>query len=336
MDWRRVRRSFPAGTPRPEARRKARYSDPEHDMLLLHFVCALRPPLEVVQAVVAAYPEAVARSSREVNLTPLMIACGRNASPSVIHLLCELDKSAINRFDESGYAAIHWACRQNVSHAVMKVLLGINPSQSCHMVRPRTIGGEAVVGTGRITALEILYQNRSSTAQLGTAWDSNQWKKLCYLLWAHHYGSVSARSEHSYSTLHAALACQCPKGVVDTALSYYVNTMAGVRDLKGNLPLHYAVKSKVIDRDQMLRVLSAFRAAAGATDANGCLPLHEAIKAGRSWTSGTSEIYELFPAAASLKDKGSCLPPALLAAAKNDLDATFALLEQFPDFVESK
>jgi hypothetical protein len=314
----------------------ASYSDAERDrMLLLHLVAGLHPPLNVVEAVIAANPSALSSQSANSGLTPLMIACGRNASRRVVRLLINKDRKALDLRDSSGYAAIHWACRENASHEVMKQVLWNDPDQAWRMVqKPVVVGAPYIpqhhVGGMSLSPLEILYQiNASSTGQSSLEWDRNQWKKLTYLLWARHYGSMNARSEHSFSVLHAALALKCPTEVVDTAIRLHCRDVAGIRDVHGNLPLHYAVQSFMVTAAHISQLIAAFPHAAMAKDDKGRLPLHEALKYGKAWHGGVSTIYENFPDVAS-KDEETSLPPAFLAASYSDLDATFSLLREYP------
>jgi ankyrin repeat protein len=313
------------------------YSDAERDrMLLLHLVVGLHPPLNVVEAIITANPSALSSQSTNGGLTPLMIACGRNASRRVVRLLISKDRKALDLRDASGYAAIHWACRENASHEVMKQVLLNEPGQAWRMVqKPAVLSAPHIaqhhVGGMGMSPLDILYQiNSSSSGQSSSEWDRNQWKKLTYLLWVRHYGSMNARSEHSYSVLHAALALKCPADVVDTAIRLHCRDVAGIRDVHGNLPLHYAVQSWTVTGAHISQIISAFPHAAMAKDGKGRLPLHEALKSGKAWhEGGVSTIYDNFTAVSS-KDEETTLPPAFLAASYSDLDATFTLLREYP------
>jgi hypothetical protein len=310
------------------------YSDAERDqMLLLHLVAGLQPPLNVVEAVIAANPSALSSQSTNGGLTPLMIACGRNASRRVVRLLISKDPKALDMRDASGYAAIHWACREDASHEVLKQLLWNDPGQAWRMVQKPFVPGAPYIAqdhVGGMSPLDILYQNRSSsTVRSNAEWDRNQWKKLTYLLWVRHYGSMNARSEHSFSVLHAALALKCPTDVVDTAIRLHCRDVAGIRDVHGNLPLHYAVQSWTVTGAHISQLIEAFPQAVMSKDGKGRLPLHEALKSRKSWHGGVSKIFEMFPCVAS-KDEETALPPAFLAAAYSDLDATFSLLREYP------
>jgi hypothetical protein len=319
----------------------ASYSDAERDrMFLLHLVSGLHPPLNVVETVIAANPSALLSQSSNGGLTPLMIACGRNASRRVVRLLISKDRKALDLRDSSGYAAVHWACRENASHEVMKQVLWNDPDQAWRVVqKPVVVGAPYIaqhhVGGMSQSPLEILYQsNASVTGESSSEWDRNQWKKLTYLLWARHYGSINARSEHSFSVLHAALALKCPTEVVDTAIRLNCRDVAGIRDVHGNLPLHYAVQSFMVTGAHISQLIAAFPHAAMSKDGKGRLPLHEALKSGKAWHGGVSTIYENCPDVAS-KDEETSLPSALLAASYSDLDATFSLLRGYPQVATS-
>lgn len=399
VEWHLVEQCFDSqAVPVEEIRAAAEYSDDERDgMLLLHLVCAMDPQSALlVEAVIAANPAALATPSRRGGLTPLMVACGRNASPAIVSLLCRRDPAALNRTDPHGYGPIHWACRQDVSHEVVRLILKIDPSQA-YKKAYRSVAAAAAASAedevaarrqSPVTALDILSQNRtqltpSSTsssapnenvgsiaaeAECRCCWDENQWKKISYVLWSRHYGSILARSEHSYSTLHAALACSgsdnakttdggcsrgcgCPDEVVDAAVRRYAAHVSGTRDsvgdMQGGLPLHYAIGSATSTnrngaaassspsrRHVVVQLLAAFPGAASERNSEGDLPLHQAIRAGKGWhEAGVDCIYRCYPAAASILDIRTGLPPSLLAAVHGDLDTSFELLRELPEAI---
>ena len=296
-------------------------------MLLLHFACALYPPLEVVEAIVLANPRALYHKSLSAEITPLMIACGRNASKEVIRLLLRSAKQTMYLKDSSGYSAIHWACREDVSKEVLRCLLIADP-QIAHC-RADPPNGKASYTSG-VTPMDILYQSR-----MANSFSDNQWDKLCYVLWARKYGTLVARSGQAFSTLHAALSLRCPKDVIEIALERYGGQYAGVRDQFGNLPLHYAVKLNSSGPPIVATLLQHFPQAASCSDAYGRLPLHVALKHGHTWSKGVAQLLLNYPPAIAVTDKETSLLPCALSASFCDVETTFCLLREYPQVITS-
>jgi hypothetical protein len=346
---------------RQSAARSATYTDDHHDrMLLLHFAVALSPPVSVVRRIIDLNPGAVVAGSGIGGLTPFMIACGRNAPQGVLRALLESDGRAVLRVDRSGFAPIHWSCRDNVDERVVKLILEVDPTQAERSVAYSADDEDdeeddddddgALVMTHATRPLQMLAQQyKASCSATSPAWTRNQRKKAAFVLWARHYGSLTlARTSSMYSTLHAALALACarpsdiPAEVVDMAVRYHALDSSGVRDLQGNLPLHYAVSCRASVGDQGLvtashvrKLLRAFPVAAQTRDLAGVLPLHRAIRSGRFWHSGgVKDVYQCHPGAAIVRDAREHLFPAFSAAVyTREIDTTFSLLRAYPEVV---
>jgi ankyrin repeat protein len=304
----------------------AMYSDEaRRGMLLLHFVCALYPPLEAVETILNANPRAVYHKSLTAGITPLMIACGRSASPEVIRLLLRRQaRETIDIRDSSGYTAIHWACRADVGKEVVRTLLILNPQVATRRVQAPD---GRMSHTSGATCLDILSQGRASNR-----FSPNQWDKLCYILWARHYGTLVARSGQAFSTLHAALALHCQKYIIDIVLERHGAQSAGVRDKFGNLPLHYAVRIHSLGAI-LATLLQHFPLAASRPDSDDRLPLMMALKHGYTWQQGVRELYSLYPMAISMIDDDTSLFPFSLAATSSDVETIYCLLREHPQMI---
>jgi ankyrin repeat protein len=317
VDWNKLVRIV---TRKPSV---AAYSDEDRrGMLLLHFACALYPPVEVVEALLEANADAVRHTSLNAGITPLMIACGRDASPDVIRLLLRNAKDTMNIHDASGYTAIHWACREDVSKDIVRQLLIINPRAAHH----RTSESDGVTPT------DILIQSRTNKL-----FSPNQWGKICYMLWARKYGTIVSRSGQAFSTLHAALALKCPLHIIELAIERHVSDVAGVRDVFGNLPIHYAVQCDYAyfgDTDIIRRLLQYFPQGAACKNASGRFPLLEALKHGYTWSLGIRELYVNHPAAITIMDFESSLYPCALSALFScDVETTYCLIREHPQLI---
>jgi ankyrin repeat protein len=129
--------------------------------------------------------------------------------------------------------------------------------------------------------LEILYheQGPGEAGLCYGKWSENQWLKITKLVLATHYRSLSsARNPHGLPVLHAMLACHCPPEVLGVALTLYGAQCAGMRDIYGQLPLHYAVTSRYADSTLLSNLLHFFPQAASIRDSNRQLPLHQAAR----------------------------------------------------------
>jgi ankyrin repeat protein len=300
------------------------------NMLLLHFVCALHPPLHVVDLVLEANSEAVWSKSKNAGITPLMIACGRNASDEVIRRLLKDAKETIPLTDSSGYSAIHWACRGDVSASVMCILLMVDPTVAHRRIEGNNGGQSYVDG---VTPTDILCQSKKGS--LG--FSSRQGNKLYLILWVRYYGGVINAGEGGNnnqigSILHSALALKCNEDVTQFAWERHGSHAATIRDCYGNLPLHHAVQLPSSACDGIVaEIIKAFPEGASCKDASGRLPLHVALTNGYTWTKhGVKELFENYPSVISSKDEEHCLYPSLLSAAFSDVETTFALLREYP------
>jgi ankyrin repeat protein len=313
-----------------QVRRKPRitcYQDEERQgMLLLHLACALKPPISAINVILRVNPQAVGHKSITAGLLPLHIAVGRNADVAVVRRLIQQDPQALLIPDHNGHTVIAWACRVDVSKDLLRLLLEFNPSLAQR--RTNKFG----------SPLEFVYRHRHyyKTAHAVPFWHTNQWAKLTYILWAAHYGTVvSPRNGQTLSTLHAALSLACPTHIIEDATSLHAQNASGIRDVHGNYPLHYAVRTLNASRQVLLKLLKYFPDAVSIRDNQLQLPLHEALKSGRTWEEGVKELYYAYPAAIAEQDSETCMLPVLLAAVHCDLTTIHALLREYPQVVPS-
>lgn len=363
VDWSMVTRQVNA-----DPVQATTYCDEDRrNMLLLHFVCALHPPLSVLELVLEANPTAIRKQSAIAGITPLMIACGRNASPDIIRRLLKADKNGnetIRMTDSSGYSAIHWACRSDVSSEVVKVLLTVDPQ----LANLRIDGGGQSFISG-VTPTNILWDGtkfgKTTTAATTTTTSSNlshsdpQISKLRMISVARYYGRIHQRNGGMNSAFHASLALKCHEDIVKCFWNRDGTFLSGVRDCFGNLPLHYAVKippplpsssSPALSTNDeafnknghnksivLSELIKSFPRGVSCKDANGCLPLHAALIHGHTWSSGgVKELLEQYPQAVNMRDNKYNLHPFQLAAAFTaDTETIYSLLITHPQLLQS-
>jgi len=355
-----------------EVRRKPRlacYHDEERrGMLLLHLVCALHPTPEAIRALLEANPAATSHVCAGTGLIPLHIAAGRNATTATLRILLKHDPKSIHTQDHNGQTAIHYACRQDVDKEVVHLLLQVEPLVVAGGGQLNNASGGALsrpYHRDTPSPLDILYNESGPSARDGYGqWTENQWLKINKLVLVSHYGTLSARNGQTRSFLHAALARNCPKEVLTVAVKIHGQHAAGMTDIFGNLPLHYAVgcfsslttssssnnnnaSSLIVDdqeKDVISTLLTSFPQAAGIRDAKGRLPLHQVLKQQQRGdnNNAASEILRklltLYPLAVQLRDKETKLPPALIAATYEDdgsVETTYMLLREYPQIIPS-
>jgi len=97
---------------------------------LLHYACERRPPVKVVEALIAACPMAIAKRTMPGGALPLHIACTWHAPIEVIAALLNADKSTCKVQDELGNLPLHSAAFSGISTPVMERLIRTYPKAS--------------------------------------------------------------------------------------------------------------------------------------------------------------------------------------------------------------
>jgi ankyrin repeat protein len=98
-----------------------------HDFFPLHYACERRPPAEVVEALIAAYPEALSRRAMPGGALPLHIACTWYTEEDAIRVLLKADRTACKTLDELGNLPLHAACFSGTSTSIVDALLRAYP-----------------------------------------------------------------------------------------------------------------------------------------------------------------------------------------------------------------
>ena len=93
-------------------------------MTPLHYACERNPPLEVVEALIHAHPEAVAQRMMPGGCLPLHIACTWQSSAAVIGSLLSADPMSAKVLDELGNRPLHSAGFAGAPFQVVQEMLG--------------------------------------------------------------------------------------------------------------------------------------------------------------------------------------------------------------------
>jgi hypothetical protein len=96
-------------------------------MTPLHYACERKPPVNVVEALIEANPEAVSQRMMPGGCLPLHVACTWHCSPTVIGALLAADPSTAKVVDELGNRPLHSACFSGAAFSVIQVLLASYP-----------------------------------------------------------------------------------------------------------------------------------------------------------------------------------------------------------------
>jgi Ankyrin repeats (3 copies) len=96
-------------------------------MTPLHYACERKPPVDVVEALIEANPEAVSQRMMPGGCLPLHAACTWQCSPAVISALLAADPSTAKVVDELGNRPLHSACFSGAAVSVIQDLLASYP-----------------------------------------------------------------------------------------------------------------------------------------------------------------------------------------------------------------
>lgn len=96
-------------------------------MTLLHYACERSPPVEIVQALIEAYPMACLTRCMPGGCLPLHVACTWYASPSVVRALLSADQGGAEVKDELGNLPLHSACFSGADFAIIEALVTTAP-----------------------------------------------------------------------------------------------------------------------------------------------------------------------------------------------------------------
>ena len=97
------------------------------NVLPIHEAAVGGAPLDVMQALVNAYPAGLSQVESSYQRMPLHCACRKNAIPHVIQLLCEAQPEACLAADSLGRLPLHYALSNGADPAVISILMTCRP-----------------------------------------------------------------------------------------------------------------------------------------------------------------------------------------------------------------
>ena len=303
----------------------------------LYLACQHNPPLEVIRAIVKAYPRALLSPSRANKDLPIHIACRYQVSNEIIfELLKDFPVTAVEqtRWGRTPVMAL-WEFRPIEEGSststcldealwekmlvVLEAVARFRELPAYRYQKPRTrkreFRGRACAGTER----SIIWQTDDPNENL--------------------------------FIVHAAVslgALSCPVEVLEYALQQFPE-QAFCRDQWGQLPLHIAVgptawnattrrRYKPREQEFISRLLAANPDAANETTQgdHGRRPLHIAISNRHTWSGGIECLFRAAPEVLLTPDPVTRLYPFQLASVpvrdnQVDLDTIYMLLRSQPD-----
>ena len=110
------------------------FFDGEHEanVLPIHVAVSLHAPLDVVRAIVEAYPECLSVKESSFKRLPIHVACQFASRPSVIEYLAQEYVAGTLEPDILGRLPIHYACSNGAPMDVVTALLRANPASTLY------------------------------------------------------------------------------------------------------------------------------------------------------------------------------------------------------------
>jgi ankyrin repeat protein len=184
--------------------------------LPLHKACVLQPPQEVVETLLAAYPDG-SRSRDQDGWLPVHCACFYGADNNVVTALLSVNPKATQSKDDEGRLPLHYACLKGASQAVVDVLIESFPK-----------GAMTKDDEGRLP----IHHACSKGAPEGV---------IDALLKASPKGAQS-KDDQGRLPLHHACRKSSSERIIRTLLRVYPRA-AQVKDDQDKLPIHYACQN---------------------------------------------------------------------------------------------
>lgn len=110
------------------------FFDGDHasSVLPIHVACSVHAPLEVIEAIVEAYPECVQLIESVFKRLPIHVACQFAARADVIEYLVQQYMAGTMEADILGRLPIHYACSNGAPLDVVRVLLNVNTASTLY------------------------------------------------------------------------------------------------------------------------------------------------------------------------------------------------------------
>ena len=256
--------------------------------LPVHKACVLNPPVEVVEALISAYPDG-AKSYDQDGWLPLHCAAYYCASESITTLLIQANPAACKAKDEEGRLPLHYACMKGSSREIVEKLVNACPKSAQLKDDEGLTALHLACGNGCSSeVLEILISACSKSAQ---SRDDQGRIPL------HHLCCNSEVNEDNAEHMVRILLKAFKSGV-------------SVQDDQGKLPMHYACENRNVGKAALSLLFTAYPKAIDVKDGYGYTPITTA----QAFCNDMDVLLENL----SLKEKHSMSGSVVNTATSND------------------
>ena len=325
MNWQRVIEHA------KEHPRDAEWQDGHWHETPLYLACQHSPPVEAIQAIIRAYPDAVMIPSRANHDLPLHIACRYQLAEEVLEEL-------VRSFPATTVKQTRW---------------GRTPVMALWEFRPKgpldeTFWNKVIV---LLTAVARFREDPKFGSQSSQTTPTTRFQQNCIV---DDIDKETSTFNNEPSILHAAVALgslSCPVEVLNYVLERFPEQVFQC-DRWGRLPLHIIVgptswshtrRRKYKPRGQKFisSLLGGYPGAAKQTifDDHGRYPIHTALANRHTWAGGVQDLFHAAPEIVTTPDPYTKLYPFQLAAipvreTEVDLDTIYCLLRSRPEVMK--
>ena len=297
----------------------------------LYLACQHNAPVEVIRAIIKAFPESVQIASRENRDLPIHISCRYQASAPILDALLEHYPNTVAKTTKCGKTPImtlwDFRAREVKNHHDFwnKVLI---------LLRAVARSDASNEGRFNCTCFGKVDKGKSNNFHVGNSRNSIP---------------ISRNQDQQILFVHAAasLGVQgCPIEILEFCVENFPKQVCQ-RDNSGHLPLHIAIHKRrrlePKERSFLVYLLKAYP--------NGALeriysdydryPLHSAVANGHTWSNGIQDIFLASPQLLVVRDPYTGLFPFQLAGIPinekpcdtDNLETIYQLLRARPDVI---
>ena len=263
--------------------------------------------IKFLKNIIMLYPDGVKVKDSENGYTLLHIGTSNKANVEIIRILIEAYPDAVKEKDEYRYFPLHLAAEANASIEVINLLIEAYP--------------DAVTAKGAEDNIPIHLAAYGASIEVVIA-----------LLKAYPDGVKKREDDKKIIPLHIAAESKASVEVLNLLIKKYPYGVI-IEDEGGNIPLHYAIRSRNIDK--IIALLKAYPEGIKKTCSEKMLPLHIAIEY-QSPLEIINLLLESYPEALKKKDNLGCLPIHIAIENYSSLDVINALLKLYPDGAKVK
>ena len=287
-------------------RRGAKYRD--HDGLYpLHWACSGSPPVEVVQALLTAYPSAAHKVDAEGS-TPLHFATHYSAPLAVIETVLKAYPKAISMQDKYGRTPLYHAVEKSLSLEVIKLLAQAESScilLPCLPVDKRTLPLKR--DTAIRSPLYLAWASALKDRQTRLKCKGKQWDKAEYLL-------TAVTKQGTLMERLISMDLYLPEQLATLMLHARPDLVVGANALAAAAStLHYSRERSTY----LIRLLLQHNTGAASMLTSDGRSILGCVAASNQPVNAIDDVFAAAPQTLLWRDRLTGLPPALLAATSN-------------------